>query len=208
MEENRYISEKESTDDEMLEVVDVDGRFIRLARRAEVHSDPTLLHRVVHVLIFDRRGRLLLQRRSLNKDMSPGLWDTSVGGHINPGESAADAALREMHEELGISGSRPGFLYSYLFSNSRESELVSTFLCVYEGPISFNTDEISDVRYWEFSEIEAGISNGGLSPHFATEFGRLIGSLRSDHASVRPEDILMQLEVQTHIEPVFDDPPR
>ena len=94
--------DKVSVGDEILEVVDKNGNVLELAKRSEIHGNPSLLHRVVHILVFDGKGRILLQKRSLNKDVAPGKWDTSVGGHVNPGEDILDAAKREMKEELGI----------------------------------------------------------------------------------------------------------
>jgi isopentenyldiphosphate isomerase len=89
-----------SDGNEILEVVDKYGNVLKLAKRSEIHRNPSLIHRVVHVLVFDKKGRLLLQKRSLNKDVAPGKWDTSVGGHVNPGEDILEAAKREMKEEL------------------------------------------------------------------------------------------------------------
>ena len=103
------------TKDEMIEIVDRNGNVLGLAARSEFPGNPSLLHRVVHVLVFDTHGRLLLQKRSADKDVAPGKWDTSVGGHVNPGEDIERAASREMQEELGIQGVQLNSLYSYLF---------------------------------------------------------------------------------------------
>lgn len=155
---------------EILEIVDREGNVVGLAGREVLHSDPSLIHRVVHVLIFNSDGDLLLQRRSMNKDIAPGRWDTSVGGHINPGEDPLTAALREMEEELGVSCSGLEFLYTYLFTNHRESELVSTFRCSCESRFDFNRDEIDEVRWWGLQEIEAALGKDLFSKHFEQEF--------------------------------------
>lgn len=155
--------------EEMLELVDHQGNVTGLASRSEVHRDPALLHKVVHVLVFNCAGELLLQKRANNKDVAPGKWDTSVGGHVNPGEDLREAALREMEEELGITGCDISFLYSHLFSNSRESELVSTFSCVYDGVVRFNTGEIDAVEYWGLEKIKCHMGREIFSAHFESE---------------------------------------
>jgi isopentenyl-diphosphate delta-isomerase type 1 len=158
-----------SDGDEILEVVDEKGDVLKLAKRSEIHSDPSLMHRVVHVLVFDKKGRLLLQKRSLNKDVAPGKWDTSVGGHVNPGEDILEAAKREMKEELGISDCTLNYLYAYLFSNHIESELVSTFSCIYNGKLLFNKDEIDEIAFWDMEKIREHLGRNIFSSHFEKE---------------------------------------
>lgn len=90
-----------STDQEPLEVVDDRDNVIGLAPRAEIHAKG-LLHRAVHIFVFNSRGEVYVQRRSPAKDRFPSLLDSSAAGHVDPGESYHAAALRELGEELGI----------------------------------------------------------------------------------------------------------
>lgn len=156
---------------ELLEIVDSTGKVLGTAERSELHADPSLIHRVVHVLVFNNNGELLLQKRSMNKDVAPGKWDTSVGGHVNPGEDIITAANREMEEELGISAQRLDFLYTYLFANHRESELVSTFSCIHDGSFHFNKDEIDELAFWGLRKIKDDMGKGIFSNHFEKEIG-------------------------------------
>jgi isopentenyldiphosphate isomerase len=155
--------------DEILEIVDQTGITIGTALRSEIHGNPSLLHKVVHVLVFNEEGELLLQKRSLNKDVAPGRWDTSVGGHIPNGEDLLIAAKREMEEELGIMTDDLTFLYTYIHSNSYESELVFTYSCIHNGPFNFNKEEIDEIRFWNFKEIIDVIGTGILSDNFELE---------------------------------------
>jgi isopentenyldiphosphate isomerase len=164
-------------DDEILEVVNEQGEVLRLAPRSEIHGNPSLIHRVVHVLVFNEKGELLLQKRSLKKDVAPGRWDTSVGGHVNPGESLIEAAKREMKEELGID-SEPEFLYSYIHTNPYETELVYTFSCTYEGSVSFNKDEIDEVKFWSIEEIMGHMDGTTLSDNFKQEISTYLSKIK------------------------------
>ncbi|WP_287043114.1 NUDIX domain-containing protein [Desulfonatronospira sp. MSAO_Bac3] len=155
---------------EILEVVDREGCVLGAAPRKRVHGNNSLLHRVVHVLVFDDQDRLLLQKRSLNKRVAPGRWDTSVGGHVDCGESIETAMYREMQEELGIRPRDVQFAYKYIHSNDFESELVYTYTCRYDGQVEFNPEEIDAVKFWKTEEIEENLGNGTLSDNFEDEF--------------------------------------
>ncbi|HEV3409071.1 MAG TPA: 16S rRNA (adenine(1518)-N(6)/adenine(1519)-N(6))-dimethyltransferase RsmA, partial [Chthoniobacterales bacterium] len=87
---------------EQFAVVDAVDRVIGRATRSEVHAN-NLLHRAVHILIFNGHGELFLQKRSRFKDRHPCLWDSSAAGHVNAGEDYDTTAARELEEELGVS---------------------------------------------------------------------------------------------------------
>lgn len=155
---------------EMFEIVDEQDRVVGIAPRSLCHGNPTLIHRVAHVLVFRPDGELLLQKRSRHKDIQPGKWDTSVGGHLDPGEDYRTAAIREMREELGLSGLPLTFLYPSKIRNEVESENVATFLAVHGGAIRFSRQEIEEVRFWRGEEIDAALGSGLFTPNFEEEW--------------------------------------
>jgi isopentenyl-diphosphate delta-isomerase type 1 len=155
---------------ELFEIVDDDDRVIGTARRSECHGNPALVHRAVHVLVVNAAGELLLQKRSARKDIQPGKWDTSVGGHLEPGESYLDAARREMHEELGLAGLPLTFLYHSRIRNAIESENIATFLTRFDGAVAWNPDEIDEVRCWTAAEIDAHLGREVFTPNFEKEW--------------------------------------
>lgn len=159
---------------ELLEVIDRDGTVMFLAERSVVHGDPAMMHRVVHVLVFNSRGMLLLQKRSMKKSTEPGKWDSSVGGHVNPGEDVRDAAAREAAEELGITLSHPEPLQEYVHRDGRETELVTSFRTIHDGEFRFSRDEIDEIRFWEIHEIQSSLGTGIFTPHFESQFRRCL----------------------------------
>ena len=87
--------------EEIFDFVNERDEVIGQAPRREVHARGWW-HRAVHVLVFNARGEVFLQKRSLKKDSAAGKWDSSSAGHLDTGEDYDPAAVRELREELGI----------------------------------------------------------------------------------------------------------
>jgi len=155
---------------ELLDIVDARGKVVGLAPRSECHGNPLLVHRAVHVLVFDQDGGLYLQKRSASKLIQPGKWDTSVGGHLEPGESYEAAANRETLEELGFTPDHLVHLFSYEIRNNIESENIESYRTVYAGRITLLPEEIDDGKFWPNHEIEAALGKGVFTPSFETEY--------------------------------------
>lgn len=120
---------------EMFPLVDEQGNIIGAATRGECHNGSKLLHPVIHLHVFNSKGELYLQKRPEWKDIQPGKWDTSVGGHVDLGENVEMALKREVREELGITDFVPETIIRYVFESAREKELVFVYKTVYDGEI-------------------------------------------------------------------------
>lgn len=165
---------------ELFEVVNERGEVIGTAPRNECHGNPALVHRAAHVLVFNSDGGLLLQLRSMDKDIQPGKWDTSVGGHLAVGETYEEAAEREMGEELGINGVELRYLYDYPLRNEVESENIRSFMVVYDGGLMHQPEEIDEVRHWSLDEIRKSLGSGVFTPNFEQEFGLYMAWLEKE----------------------------
>lgn len=140
---------------EMFDVVDENDNVIGCAYRKEVH-EKALLHRSVHILVFNSRGELFVQKRALSKDENPGLWDTSAAGHVNTGEDYRTGAQRELLEELSITAELVPFLK---FKACAETfwEHVTIYTCSSDETIVCDPSEISEGRFMAFEEIKLSI---------------------------------------------------
>ncbi len=160
--------------DEIFEIVDEDNRVIGTAKRSECHGNPSLIHRTAHVIVFHPDGRTLLQKRSIEKDIQPGKWDTAVGGHLMPGEDFETAARREMVEELGIPASLTlKYLFDSKIRNNIESENTRVFSTVYPGPFNFQKSEIYEVKFWTVCELRMEMGTDSFTPNLIVELEKL-----------------------------------
>lgn len=168
--------------EELFPVVDASGKVVGRATRGECHGGSMLLHPVVHLHLFDSRGRLYLQRRPLWKDIQPGRWDTAVGGHVDWGETVGEALRREALEELGIGEFRPERVAVYEFRSERERELVYVHRTVYDGPVR-PSGELDGGRFWEPEEILSMLGRGVFTPNFEGEVACVLpGGVRDRHS--------------------------
>ena len=159
-------------------IINEQGEIIGKATRQECHSGSKLLHPVVHLHVFNTRGELYLQKRSLNKDIQPGKWDTAVGGHVDYGEEVQHALLREAREELGLTDFTPQHLFSYIFESDREREMINAFVVTTShSSFTYDPEEVDDGRFWSIQEINEAIGKGILTPNFEQEFVKLTQAL-------------------------------
>jgi len=169
--------------DELFDLVNDDDMVIGQALRSACHGNPALIHRAVHVLVFNSSGALLLQKRAPDKYIQPGKWDTSVGGHLGLGESYLAAAYREMDEELGLTGLPLTYLYRSVIRNRIESENVQTYLAITDNDIVYEHSEISEVRFWTHDQIDQALGQGIFTPNFEEEWQMFKTFVRRYHSA-------------------------
>jgi isopentenyldiphosphate isomerase len=153
----------------LLDVIDEDDKVIGSISRAEAHRRG-LLHREIHVWMFDKDLNIIFQKRGLHK-ASAGLLDATVGGHVDHGEDYLESAIREAKEETNIKINPSDLL---LLKKIRGKDLsqglgvTNNFLraiYVYKNPVDYTK-----------IKKEKGIPAGGFQK-LAPEF---LSSLRND----------------------------
>lgn len=176
---------------ENLEVYDLKGNFVRYQDISDFYKNSSreffekgfVSYKVktVSCILFDTKGRVILQKRSYSSHHGPGLYDKSVGGHVSAGETPDIAIVKESLEELGVVltilsdldkaveridiervGVVEEFDYIEEFYSKRELPDLSYFyqpvketvyLGVYDGDIRFEDGEVEDYMRIELSSL-------------------------------------------------------
>ena len=158
----------QKNEEEFFDVVNAEDRVIGIEKRSVVHHRQ-LMHRAIHVFVFNASGQLYLQKRSMKKDSSPGKWVSSCSGHVDSGEDYDTAALRELGEELGLFEPE-GFARVFKESACEQTghEFVRIYDCKGEGPFTLDPEESSEGRWVTLEELEEWLrsSPGDFAPSF------------------------------------------
>lgn len=168
-------------------LVDQQDQQIGVEDKLQAHKSGKL-HRAFSVLLFNKAGELLLQRRALDKYHSPGLWTNTCCSHPRPGENIQQAAKRRLHEELGIQCSFKkifDFIYKTRFDHGLiEHELDHVLVGEYDGEIAPNPAEVMEFRWQHFNNLYREIKS---SPErFTVWFQIMIDKIVSCEKSLFP----------------------
>jgi len=143
--------------EDIFDVVNDRDEPVGRAPRREVHARG-LLHRAVHILVFDGSGRVFLQKRSLRKDTCPGRWDSSCSGHVDAGEEYDHAASRELQEELGLAGARPVRWFRLDACVETAGEFTWVYRLRSAGPFVLHPDEIDGGEWLAPAEVSRRVA--------------------------------------------------
>ncbi len=162
---------------EMTDIVDEQDTVVGQAPLADILTR-ALPHRIVHILIWNAAGKLALQKRSEKKKFLPGAWSTSVGGHVQAGETYEAAALRESQEEIGAHLPLQLGWKDWYPDEKSGHKWLTTFQAMAEGPFLHNEEEVAGMEFFSLAEIQQKRQVGELfhpellfllKKHFSTE---------------------------------------
>lgn len=144
-------NQKFDTQDDLVVVVDKSDKILEYVPRKEAHKK-NIMHRTTVILVFNKEGKLLLQKRTRDKDTYPGFYTVSAGGHVLKGQDYKEAAERELYEELMISG-KLEYIDTFLVPEGHIT-MTAAFKLKSDGPFNFNTYEIEKVEFFDVKKIK------------------------------------------------------
>jgi isopentenyldiphosphate isomerase len=138
--------------DEIVAIVDEQNNVIGSASRREMRAK-RLLHRSTYILVFNAKGELYVQKRTMTKDVFPGYFDPATGGVVLAGENYEESAMRELAEEMDIREVPLTFLFDFYFEDERSRVWGRAFSCVYDGKIVPQVEEVEYVEMMTTDDI-------------------------------------------------------
>ncbi len=160
---------------EYFDVVDKNDKIIGKASRAECHKKG-LLHRAVHIIVLNSKGDILLQKRSMKKDLYPGWWIDAAAGHVDSGETYEQTAKREMKEELGIDINIEKILKlkkEWKGDEKIDKEIITVYLGESSGPFKFDKEELDFVKFFQPKEVPKMMKKEKFTPATVAIFKEL-----------------------------------
>jgi isopentenyl-diphosphate delta-isomerase type 1 len=159
--------------DEIFDVVNDRDEVIGQATRCEVH-ERGLKHRAAHVLLFNPKGELFVQKRSDTKDTFPGRYDSSASGHLDTCETYDACAARELHEELGIRVLRQELVRLFKINACQETGWEFVWVYTLRGDYAphVNPSEIEAGEFWNLARVRAEMAE--QPERFAPSFRRIL----------------------------------
>jgi 16S rRNA (adenine1518-N6/adenine1519-N6)-dimethyltransferase len=163
---------------ESLDAVDENDVVINTLPRREIHAGKHL-HRAVHVFVRNKAGEIYLQFRSHLKDTHGLKWDSSASGHVDPGESYHDCAVREMWEEIWVEPKGELVRIARIAaSEATDLEFIEVFLAEAKGRIRIHGKEVDSGQWFSPEFIEEWIEK--RPQDFATGFITCFKAWRSE----------------------------
>lgn len=121
-----------------------------------------LWRRTVHIWIVTSKRQLLCQKRSLKKDISPGLWETQIGGHIGPEDTYWTGAVRETREETGLPISPEHLTLVKIYKDEKYREYRGIFICYWdleESQVTMEEDEVDAIQLVHLDQVKDYLLN-------------------------------------------------
>ncbi len=163
---------------EWLILVDDNDRELGLDTRENCHIGMGKRHRAFVVFLFDKDGRMLLQRRSMKKKLWPSYWDVSVTSHVYKGETYEQAGIRRSKQELNVDVKKLERILDYTywakFGDYSENEFCVLLIGRLDGPAKPDPDEVMETKYLSMKELGDDMAKNpeSYTPWFKIAFER------------------------------------
>lgn len=154
-------------------IVNDHGKIIgSIQRLTSLNDEKKYMHPIVRVLIVDK-GMILLQKRSNESLIFPGLWDTAVSNHLNMEETIDQCVKRTAEKQYSLSHFKYMYLANYTIEVEKEIHYAFLFVSCQEKELKINPTFTEQLKWWTQQQIEENLNTGIFSDNFKTEYDLL-----------------------------------
>lgn len=146
-------------------VVIVDENNVEIAAVSrQIMRSQQLIHRASYVLVFNRTGELLVQQRTMTKDIYPGYYDIAAGGIVLAGESYEECAERELAEELGVRDVALLTCFDHYYADDGNRVWGRVFRCSHDGPFTLQKEEVLGAEFVPLERLAVRLGHRVFTP--------------------------------------------
>lgn len=149
--------------DEQVAIVDEKNHVVGSALRADMRRE-RLIHRASYILVFDSAGRLFVQDRTMTKDIFPGYHDLCTGGVVLAGEDYETSAVRELEEEIGVTGVPLTSHFDFYGEYAGQRVWGRVFSCITDGPFVLQPEEVAGGAFYRLEEVKTLVETEPCTP--------------------------------------------
>ena len=179
---------------ELVDIVDENNKLTGQIEDRWVAYNKGLWRRTVSCWIMNKKGEVLLQKRTANKVRNPNKW-AKTGGQVDSGETVEEAIFREVKEELGIEIPKEQIRVIDIHKSSEKNKRFAyNFLFVVDHKIDdymLQKEEVAEVKYVTIEEMELAKKNNDSNYTFCNwdneEFYREINLLKNKRKQILAE---------------------
>lgn len=162
--------------DEYIDIADINGKLIGKSELKSVIHQKGLYHHTAHIWFYTPNGEILLSQRSAKKVICPLMWDVSVAGHIDAGETIKSGAIREIQEEIGLTikdvDLKPVGIFEAFQSYDNgiiDNEFYNTFISELKvdiNKLTLQKEEVESIKLVSFSTFKNLLDKSDINNHF------------------------------------------
>ena len=164
--------------DEKIVIVDKNNRVTGWSWRSAMRKQ-RLIHRATFIMVFNDKGQLFVQKRTLSKDIYPGYYDLTAGGVVQMDEPVDVSARRELEEELGIVMGDLDFLFAFFYESPENNVWGSVYKCIFNGRPILQKEEIDHGQFLSPEAVKALIRTEPVTPESIYLFNRYLKTIGS-----------------------------
>lgn len=154
-------------------IINIQGKIVgSIQHLTSLNDEKKYMHPIVRVLLIDK-GMILLQKRSSESMIFPGLWDAAISNHVQMGETIEQCVERTAEERYSLENFKYMYLSNYTLECVKENHYAFLFVSCQQMEYKLNVSDNTQLKWWTQQQIEQELDTGIFSDNFKLEYDLL-----------------------------------